>query len=149
MRRRGTGRCGRPRPLCGRGDTAAVIGASNGEYVSLQTARPETFSPYMMLGTAGCNLADRVSHALDLRGPSYTVDTARASALTAVHQACLAIRSGRVDTAPAGGASVLLGPWPSLGFAAARMLSPTGRCPPALGGGRRLRACRGGPGSSS
>ncbi|MGF1425397.1 beta-ketoacyl synthase N-terminal-like domain-containing protein [Kitasatospora sp. LaBMicrA B282] len=111
-------------------DTAVVVGSSAGEYLALQGRDPQSVNPYTMLGNAGCNVANRLSHFLDLRGPSYAVDTACASALTAVHEACHKIRSGECATALAGGASVILGPLAYQGFAAAQMLSPTGRCRP-------------------
>ncbi|MEU3713503.1 polyketide synthase [Streptomyces catenulae] len=57
-------------------------------------------------GTDRTTLASRLSATLGLRGPSLVVDTARSSALTAVHLACLALRGGECDEALAGGVSV-------------------------------------------
>ncbi|TSB31716.1 polyketide synthase [Streptomyces benahoarensis] len=60
-------------------------------------------------GAAGADrstLASRLSAALGLRGPSLVVDTARSSALTAVHLACLALRAGECEEALAGGITV-------------------------------------------
>ncbi|MFD9812162.1 beta-ketoacyl synthase N-terminal-like domain-containing protein [Streptomyces sp. NPDC059080] len=60
-------------------------------------------------GAAGADrstLASRLSATLGLRGPSLVVDTARSSALTAVHLACLALRGGECDEALAGGITV-------------------------------------------
>ncbi|GAA3185802.1 MULTISPECIES: polyketide synthase [Streptomyces] len=51
-------------------------------------------------------LASRLSATLGLRGPSLVVDTARSSALTAVHLAALALRGGECDEALAGGVTV-------------------------------------------
>lgn len=41
----------------------------------------------------------RISHYFDLRGPSFSVDTACSSGLYALHQAVLSIRSGDCETA--------------------------------------------------
>ncbi|WP_437785444.1 type I polyketide synthase [Sorangium sp. So ce1097] len=48
----------------------------------------------------------RVSHKLDLRGPSYAVQSACSTSLLSVHVACRALLSGECDMALAGGASV-------------------------------------------
>ena len=45
------------------------------------------------------SIANRVSYTLDLQGPSFAVDSACSSSLTAVHLACESLRRGRV---PAG-----------------------------------------------
>ncbi|MBM7172061.1 SDR family NAD(P)-dependent oxidoreductase [Streptomyces sp. G44] len=111
-------------------DTAVVIGSSGHDYEQLQTLVGGRVDPHMMPGLASCNLANRLSHAFDWHGMSTTVDTACSSALTAVHQACELLRRGRSRTALAGGVQVLLGPTSFIGFSAAGMLSPTGRCRP-------------------
>ncbi|MGW7449998.1 SDR family NAD(P)-dependent oxidoreductase [Streptomyces sp. NPDC054787] len=111
-------------------DTAVVVGVSSHGYGDLQQRRPRTMNAYSMSGMAACNTANRVSYVFDLRGPSWAVDTACSSTLTAVHQACEAVRSGRAGLALAGGVNVLLNPWESVGFTQASMLSPTGRCHP-------------------
>ncbi|MGA4851435.1 SDR family NAD(P)-dependent oxidoreductase [Streptomyces sp. G5(2025)] len=111
-------------------DTAVVIGGSSHDYEQLQTLVGGRADPHMMAGLASCNLANRLSHAFDWHGMSTTVDTACSSALTAVHQACEILRRGRSRTVLAGGVQVLLGPSSFIGFSAAGMLSPTGRCRP-------------------
>jgi acyl transferase domain-containing protein len=61
-----------------------------------------------MIGNDKDYLTTRVSHKLDLRGPSVTVQTACSSSLVAVHQACQAVLNYECDMALAGGASVRL-----------------------------------------
>ena len=56
------------------------------------------------------------------------MDTACSSALTAVHAACEHIRTGRGDTALAGGVTVMITPGGFIGFSQASMLSPDGKC---------------------
>ncbi|MET9550989.1 SDR family NAD(P)-dependent oxidoreductase [Streptomyces sp. NPDC006627] len=118
-----------PAALAG-GDTAVIMGVSSRGYGDLQQRRPRTMNAYSMSGMASCNTANRVSYAFDLHGASVAVDTACSSALTAVHQACQEMRSGRSALALAGGVNVLINPWESVGFTQASMLSPTGRCHP-------------------
>lgn len=79
-------------------------------------------------GIAASAVAGRVSYSLDLRGPCITVDTACSSSLVATSWAVDAIR---VHTAPASivaGCSLPLARETSVLFAAAGMLSKSGRC---------------------
>lgn len=50
--------------------------------------------------------AARISHKLDFRGPSVTVQSACSSSLLAVHLACTALRAGECDMALAGGVCI-------------------------------------------
>src|SRR5438093_768072 len=52
--------------------------------------------------------AGRISHLLDLRGPSVGIEATCASSLAAVHMAVQAIRTGEVDMAIVGAANLLL-----------------------------------------
>ncbi|SCL14599.1 Acyl transferase domain-containing protein [Micromonospora nigra] len=72
-----------------RDDVAAMVG-------DLQT----------MVGNDKDFLATRVSHRLDLRGPSLSVQTACSSSLVAIHLAARALADGECDMALAGGSSV-------------------------------------------
>ena len=51
-------------------------------------------------------VATRVSHSLNLKGPSLNVQTACSTSLVAVIEACHAIRAGRCEMALAGGVSI-------------------------------------------
>ena len=52
------------------------------------------------------SIANRVSYALDLHGPSMTLDTMCSSSLTAIHLACQDLNLGRTSMAIAGGVNV-------------------------------------------
>ncbi len=58
-------------------------------------------------GSESSFVAGRVSWALDLGGPTLTLNTACSASLVALHAASRAIRNGEVDAALAGGASLL------------------------------------------
>ncbi|SCK31495.1 amino acid adenylation domain-containing protein [Streptomyces sp. WMMB 714] len=58
--------------------------------------------------TAYSSIANRVSYAFDLNGPSLAVDTMCSSSLTAVHLACQALAAGDADVALAGGVHLFL-----------------------------------------
>ena len=104
------------------------VGGSSWDYMNIYSGDPSTFDAYSMIGVTLSPLANRISYAFDLHGPSFTVDTACSSSLVALHQACEAMRAGRIDTALVGGASMLLSPHSFIGFCQASMLSPKGRC---------------------
>ncbi|XP_038078965.1 lovastatin diketide synthase mokB-like [Patiria miniata] len=87
-------------------------------------------NPYTLTGIAHSSIANRISYAFDLRGPSYAVDTACASSMTAMHSACKAIWDGECITAVAGGCNNLLIPEGTVGFSALGVLSPEGKCCP-------------------
>jgi phthiocerol/phenolphthiocerol synthesis type-I polyketide synthase C len=104
------------------------IGGSSWDYLNLNLGDPATTDAYTMIGITLSPLANRISYAFDLHGPSFTVDTACSSSLVALHQACEAMRLGQIDKALVGGVSMLLAPQSFIGFCAASMLSPNGRC---------------------
>ena len=85
---------------------------------------------YLMTGNTLALVSNRISHVLDLRGPSMTVDTACSSSLVALRLAQDALGAGVVDVAVVGGVNALLDPFHYVGFSSARMLSPKGRCQP-------------------
>lgn len=71
--------------------------------------RPELAS-LALTGTLPPLLSGRISHLLNLRGPSLVIDTACSSSLVAVHYACQALRHGDCELALAGGVKLIL--WP-------------------------------------
>ncbi|XVV00810.1 amino acid adenylation domain-containing protein [Actinosynnema sp. CA-248983] len=59
----------------------------------------------------GSEVANRVSHVFDFRGPSIAVDTSCTSSLTALHLAVDSLRRGDCDAAVVGAANLLLHPY--------------------------------------
>jgi acyl transferase domain-containing protein len=110
------------------GDVGVFVGASSPEYTNIRTSDMAAGDAYTATGGALSIISNRISHAFDLKGPSFTVDTACSSSLVALHQAMLALRSGEIDTAIVGGVNLLLSPFGFVVFSQASMLSPTGLC---------------------
>lgn len=75
-------------------------------------------------------LANRVSFALGLRGPSFMIDTACSSSMYALDCAFNSMRIGECDSALVGGTNLLLHPNVSLQFARLGVLSKDGFCRP-------------------
>jgi len=80
--------------------------------------------------TAAWSIANRLSHILNLTGPSLAVNTACSSALTALHLACESLRQGECDTALTGSVHLLLHPASRQGLQALGMLSAGGVAKP-------------------
>jgi acyl-CoA synthetase (AMP-forming)/AMP-acid ligase II/3-oxoacyl-(acyl-carrier-protein) synthase/acyl carrier protein len=73
-------------------------------------------------------MATRASYKLNLRGPSFTVQTACSSALVCVHLACKALRAGECEMALAGAASVWSPRRTGYLYTPGGLVSPDGMC---------------------
>ncbi len=80
------------------------------------------------VGYARAAISGRISHLLDLRGPSMTVDTACSSSLYATHQACQSIWVGESRMALVGGVNLFLTPEGSLALSRSGMMAADGCC---------------------
>jgi acyl transferase domain-containing protein/NAD(P)-dependent dehydrogenase (short-subunit alcohol dehydrogenase family)/acyl carrier protein len=79
----------------------------------------------------GCTmaiLANRLSHAFDLQGPSLSIDTACSSSLVATHLAVRNIWMGDCDVAIAGGVTIMTRPEYPIIMCNGGFLSKHGRC---------------------
>ncbi|MEU3464243.1 beta-ketoacyl synthase N-terminal-like domain-containing protein [Streptomyces sp. NPDC006733] len=117
-----------PAPALAGSSTGVFIGISGNEYAQLTTADLDAVDAWTPPGAALSIAANRLSYALDLRGPSLAVDTACSSSLVAVHHAVRSLACGETDTALAGGVNLLLSPALTLAFQRAGALAPDGRC---------------------
>ncbi|TDR36316.1 phosphopantetheine binding protein, partial [Tahibacter aquaticus] len=113
----------------------ADIGAQVGVYVGVMYSEYQLFGAEASLrgqrtGLAGsfASIANRVSYAFDLHGPSMTLDTMCSSSLTAIHLACQDLRSGRTRLAIAGGVNVTIHPNKYLVLSAGQFISSDGHC---------------------
>lgn len=116
-----------PRDLAGT-DTAVLMGVNSDDYGKLIMEDLPGIEAWTGIGTSLCGIANRVSHLLDLRGPSVALDAACAASLVAVHQACQMLRAGETSLALAGGVSALIGPGLVRVLDEAGATAPDGRC---------------------
>ncbi|MBB2992307.1 6-methylsalicylic acid synthase [Mycolicibacterium iranicum] len=116
-----------PRSLAGT-DTAVLMGVNSDDYGKLLMEDLAGIEAWTGIGTSLCGVANRVSHLLDLRGPSVALDAACAASLVAVHQACQLLRDGETSLALAGGVSALIGPGLTRVLDVAGATAPDGRC---------------------
>ena len=106
--------------------TGVYMGSTNNDYGMLIAADPAEAHPYALTGSSSSIIPNRVSYALDLRGPSVNVDTACSSSLVAIHQAVRGLRDGDADVALAGGVNVQASPFITTSFGELGVISPTG-----------------------
>jgi microcystin synthetase protein McyG len=111
--------------------TGVFVGMSSFDYTTLPARVPDTQShidAYMITGNALSVAAGRLSYTLGLTGPSMVIDTACASSLVAVHQACQSLRQRVCDLALAGGVHLMLTPEITIALCRLKALAPDGRC---------------------
>ena len=96
------------------------------DFASVWGQSPVNLDIWAGTGKANSIAANRISHRLDLTGPSMAIDTACSSSLVAIAQACQNLATGACDMALAGGVNCMLEPTAFVLFSRANMLSPTG-----------------------
>ncbi len=105
---------------------AGVSGNTYGLWAAQEALKGNVQSP----DTDPSDIANRVSHFLDLRGPSLSVDTACSSSLTALHLAVQSLARGECEAAFAGGVNLTLHPQRVLQFCRKEMLQRGQDCHP-------------------
>ncbi|HXC23946.1 MAG TPA: type I polyketide synthase, partial [Solirubrobacteraceae bacterium] len=117
-------------PACLDGSqTAVFVGAIAGDYGDLlRELDAGAVTRHVATGLLRSMMANRVSHALGLRGPSMTVDTGQSSSLVAVHLACESLRRGESTLALACGVHLNISAASLLQASSFGGLSPNGRC---------------------
>lgn len=108
-------------------DTGVFIGVCTDDYGRRLMEDLPRIEAWTGIGGAMAATANRISYALDLRGPSLAVDTACSASLVAVHLAATSLRTGECRVALAGGVSLIIAPGMSLTLDAAGVLAPDGR----------------------
>jgi microcystin synthetase protein McyD len=119
---------GLPRHRLAGSQTGVFIGVSTFDYTRILPRDPASIDMYWGTGTAISIVANRVSYAFDLRGPSIAIDTACSSALVALNLACRSLADRECDAVVTGGVNLLLAPDLMVAFSAARMMAADGRC---------------------
>lgn len=111
-------------------DSGVFIGISSWDYSKVESSlwEMDTLNSHTGTGLALSIAANRISHVLNLTGPSIAIDTACSSSLVAVDLACKSLWNGECRTALAGGVNVILNPESYVIYCRLSMLSRDGRC---------------------
>jgi amino acid adenylation domain-containing protein len=105
--------------------TAVFVGASSPVFPR-DTCGP--LHPDSLIGVSTAVLANRVSYAFDLRGPSMVVDTLCSSSLVAVHEAVESLDRGECDVAIVAGVRIGMSARYFEGAVRSGAISPSGVC---------------------
>lgn len=110
-------------------NTGVFIGGFTLDYKVLQFGGDsfDTIGTHTAVGSMMTMLSNRISHFLDLRGPSLTIDTACSSSMVALHNACQSLIKKETDVALAGGVLVMATPQYTVAESQGGFLSPDGR----------------------
>ncbi|MFC4147312.1 SDR family NAD(P)-dependent oxidoreductase, partial [Micromonospora mangrovi] len=109
--------------------TGVFVGAMRDDYAALLNRGGATAANHhAMPGVSRGVIANRVSHVLDLHGPSLVIDAGQASSLVAVHHAVHSLRRGETGLALAGGVNLNLARETGVVAEEFGGLSPDGRC---------------------
>ncbi|MEU1185687.1 polyketide synthase [Streptomyces sp. NPDC005820] len=114
----------------GGGDCGVFVGVGSDDYGRRLLEDLPGIEAWTGIGAAMCATANRVSHSLDLRGPSLAVDTACSASLVGVHLARRSLLSGECDVALAAGVNLMVAPGLSVTLDRAGATSPDGRSKP-------------------
>ncbi|KAI0186908.1 hypothetical protein F4808DRAFT_469206 [Astrocystis sublimbata] len=121
-------RAGMPLEKIARTRTGVFIGHLTSDYRDMICRDPDNAPVYTFTGTGTASIANRISWLWDLRGPSFTVNTACSSGLLALHLACQSLRTGESDMAIVGASSLLLNPEMFVYLSNQGFLAPDGKC---------------------
>ncbi|KAG6365680.1 hypothetical protein INS49_007291 [Diaporthe citri] len=110
-------------------NTAVFVACFGKDYDAFIARDIEAMSRYHATGSGSSMLANRISHAYDLRGPSITVDTACSAGLSAFHLACQSVLHGESEMSLVAAGNTYLTPESlTIPLDDAGFLSPDGRC---------------------
>ncbi|KAF3490687.1 Lovastatin diketide synthase LovF 17 [Arthroderma uncinatum] len=90
--------------------TGVIVGTNFIDYNAIQNRDPEDRADSITSGVASSILSNRVSHFLNINGPSMTIDTACSASLVSVDVACRYLDSFGADAMLVGGANMWLTP---------------------------------------
>ncbi|KAM7200798.1 hypothetical protein V8F33_003729 [Rhypophila sp. PSN 637] len=119
---------GIPIPDVAGSNTGCYVGGFSSDYLYVSGNDIAQQSMYQSTGCGTSMLSNCLSWFFDLRGPSFSIDTACSSSMVALHEACRDILDGTTSMGVVAGSSLILVPnlWRAL--SSQRFLSPDGAC---------------------
>lgn len=89
---------------------ACFVGAYSSDYGDMQNRDPEDRPANNAIGIGRAIMANRISHFLNIKGPSITIDTACSGSLVGLDVASRVLQSGEVDSAIVATSNLYLNP---------------------------------------
>ncbi|KAK6082377.1 beta-ketoacyl synthase domain-containing protein [Seiridium cupressi] len=86
------------------------VGSYAVDYADMQARDPDDRAPSVTIGVGRAILSNRISHFLNIHGPSMTIDTACSGSLVGLDVACRYLSSGEINGALVAGANLYLSP---------------------------------------
>jgi len=108
--------------------TGVFVGLSNCDFDRKLCSDLRNLDLRAGTGTSYSIVANRLSYALGLCGPSIAVDLACSASLSAVHLACQSLWLAECGLALAGGVHLILSPEKTVTFSRGKVLARDGRC---------------------
>ncbi|KAI0538967.1 hypothetical protein GGR58DRAFT_525418 [Xylaria digitata] len=105
------------------------VGSYASDYSDIQARDPEDRTPSFAVGSGRAMLSNRISHFLDIKGPSMTIDTACSGSLISLDVACRYLDSGDADGAIVAGCNLYMSPEHNMDQSGIiSTASPSGKC---------------------
>ncbi|KAF4630892.1 hypothetical protein G7Y89_g7242 [Cudoniella acicularis] len=86
------------------------VGSFAVDYADMHARDPEDRPPMITVGAGRAILSNRISHFLNIKGPSMTIDTACSGALVSVDLACRYLNTGEINGAIVAASNIYLSP---------------------------------------
>ncbi|PQE24865.1 polyketide synthase protein [Rutstroemia sp. NJR-2017a BVV2] len=109
-------------------NTAVFVGSFTADYQQMLFRETDFRHSYSATGVDPGIISNRVGNVFNLKGPSFTINTACSSSVYAIHNACNALRSRDCTAAVAGGVNLILTVDQHMNTAKLGVLSPTSTC---------------------
>ncbi|KAF4176549.1 hypothetical protein CNMCM8927_000723 [Aspergillus lentulus] len=109
-------------------NTAVFVGSFTSDYQQMSIRDPDFRHNYAATGVDPGIISNRVGNIFNLKGPSFTINTACSSSIYAIHNACNALRARDCDAALVGGVNLIITVDQHMNTAKLGILSPTSTC---------------------
>src|SRR5690606_38005716 len=99
------------------------------DFTDMQARDPEDRIPSCTVGVGRAMLSNRISHFLNIKGPSMTIDTACSGSMVSVDVACRYLQSREINGAIVAGANLYYSPEHVMDMSSMNgAASATGKC---------------------
>ncbi|CAI6083821.1 unnamed protein product [Clonostachys chloroleuca] len=109
-------------------NVGVYVGTFGNDWYDILQRDSQRYGAYYITTSHDFGVSNRVSHLMDLHGPSMTVRTACSSSLVALNEACAAIGKGDCSSAIVAGTSIIMAPSLTTDMSDQGTLSPDGSC---------------------